>query len=328
MLPGVSIVICCHNSATRISETLKYLSEQQFSISIPWEVIVVNNASSDNTVEVAHTWGGKFGNSNFKIIDQTIPGLAAARQKGIEFSAYSLLIFCDDDNHLESNYVQEAYILMNQNPQVGVAGGWVQPKLPFYPGKWIEANYAALAIGRQSATSGYVNWVFGAGMIFRKKIFNELKDRGIKFMLTGRLGVKQTSGDDAEMCRLARFIGYKIYYSNKLILHHQISAHRLTRWSFIKANFMNVYHVIYFYLLDNLINHPDMSSRDMHFKFLHKASYSILYFLPRVFLGKNNFYSFMMLFQNLQLLAWLSLKRKHFSHAYKTIKTNLYHGNK
>src|SRR5688572_14194112 len=132
---GVSVIICCYNSSGRIAETLKYLCLQRFEKSIFWEVIVVNNASSDDTTDVATVaWKQNEGSTNFKIVDQSIPGLASARKKGIEVSQYDFLIFCDDDNHLDSTYIEEAFNILNTKPEVGIAGGWVKPKLPFYPG--------------------------------------------------------------------------------------------------------------------------------------------------------------------------------------------------
>ncbi len=51
--PGVSIIICCYNSERRLPETLAHLFTQQVSEDIPWEIIVVNNASSDATSRIA-----------------------------------------------------------------------------------------------------------------------------------------------------------------------------------------------------------------------------------------------------------------------------------
>jgi len=50
---GVSVIICCYNSANKIKNVLKHLEEQKGTELIPWEVIVVDNASSDYTFEVA-----------------------------------------------------------------------------------------------------------------------------------------------------------------------------------------------------------------------------------------------------------------------------------
>ena len=324
---GVSVIVCCYNSADRIEETLTFLQSQKIGTHISWEVIVVNNGSHDNTREiVCKQWIGKQGHPPIHLFDEHKAGLIYARIKGIEEAIYDLVVFCDDDNHLDENYIASSYALMHQKADVAIAGGLIKPKLPFYPGKWIEANYGALAIGAVAPQSGYVAWVFGAGMVVRKSIFNELKSKGIVLMLTGRLGAKQTSGDDAELCQFARFLGHKIYYSQELVLHHNISAHRLTRWNFIKANYKNVYMVVYFYLLDKLIASKEMKPSTHYFDFLLTRLGYVVYFLPRVFLGKNNFYSFMMFFQNIQLLVWTFLRRKRFMETYENIRTNLYHG--
>ena len=53
MISGISIIICCFNSASRIEETLRHV----FSLSVPenlsCEILLVNNRSTDNTKEVA-----------------------------------------------------------------------------------------------------------------------------------------------------------------------------------------------------------------------------------------------------------------------------------
>ena len=324
---GISVIVCCYNSADRIEETLTFLQAQKIGVYISWEIIVVNNGSSDNTREIVNNYRiGDKGYPPIHLIDEPKAGLIYARIKGIEQAIYDLVVFCDDDNHLDENYISTSYALMHQKPDVAIAGGLIKPKLPFYPGKWIEANYSALAIGAVAQQSEYVAWVFGAGMVVRKSIFNELKFKGIVLMLTGRLGAKQTSGDDAELCHYARFLGHKIYYSQELVLHHNISSHRLNRWNFIKANYKNVYMVVYFYLLDKLMESEEIKRSTLYFDFLLTRMRHVVYFLPRVFFGKNNFYSFMMFFQNIQVLVWTFLWRKRFMETYESVRLNLHHG--
>ena len=53
MAEGVSVVICCYNSAERLPRTLTHLAAQRVSEKLPWEVIVIDNASQDKTGEVA-----------------------------------------------------------------------------------------------------------------------------------------------------------------------------------------------------------------------------------------------------------------------------------
>lgn len=323
---GISILICCYNSAARINETLEHVFALNVPAELLCEVILVDNNSIDDTRAIAIQTHDRVRKASmtFKVVIETTPGLFFARSKGIQESKFELILFCDDDNHLNNDYLEIAARLFDQQPAVAIAGGWVKPKLSFYPGKWIEANYGALAIEASPKNAGYVDWVFGAGMIIRKNVFNELKHQGISLHLTGRLGMKQTSGDDAELCHLVRFLGYKIYYSPELILYHKISPHRLTKWNFIKVNYKNVFMVVYFYILDRLARQAEISPSKIQVAFLKSRVYNLFYFFPRIFFGKNSFYSFMMFYQNFQLTFWIFLRKKRFLETYNVIKSNLY----
>jgi glycosyltransferase involved in cell wall biosynthesis len=326
MLEGVSVIICCYNGELRIAETIRYLGEQKVPDDMNWEVIVVNNASTDSTrIVAAQSWAYKSNNALFRVVDEWVPGLSSARQKGIDVARFDTLIFCDDDNHLDPDYVFRARQLMRSKAGVGVMGGWVRPKLSVYPGRWIEDFYPSLAIGKQSEQDGYVDWVFGAGMILRKEVFETLKKRKIALMLSDRVGNKQTSGGDAEICITARFVGYKIFYSNKLILDHQIAAYRLTKQGFIKGNYRNVFPLIYLYLMEGMMKNKAESIDRMYRNFFAQRISLIFHFLPRWLFGKHRFYSFIMLYQNIQLFLWLLTRRTYFINTAQDIKKNLYH---
>lgn len=326
MIEGVSVVICCYNSESRIAETIRYLDEQKVPNDLTWELIVVNNASTDNTKLIAsQSWTCKSVNASFRVVDAPVPGLSYARQKGIDVARFDILIFCDDDNHLDPNYVFHARQLMRLKPEVGVMGGWVRPKLSVNPGRWIEDFYSALAIGKQSEQDGYVDWVFGAGMILRKEVFVTIRKRKIALMLSDRIGNKQTSGGDAEICMIARFVGYKIYYSNRLILDHQIAPYRLRKQTIIKGNYLNVFPVIYLYLMKSLIGSKEESIDRKYRNFFAERISFIFHFLPRWLFGKHRFYSFIMLFQNMQLSFWLLTRRRRFANTALNIEKNLYH---
>jgi glycosyltransferase involved in cell wall biosynthesis len=326
MQEGVSVIVCCYNSQSRIAETIRFLNEQKVPDELKWELIIVDNASTDNTRSIAsQSWVPISANTAFQIVDEPVPGLSKARQKGIEVANFDILIFCDDDNHLDVNYVSQANRLMRSNSRVGVMGGWVRPKLPVHTGKWIEDFYPALAIGKQLDQDGYVDWVFGAGMILRKEIFTTLKKRKIDLMLSDRVGDKQTSGGDAEICMMARFVGYSIFYSNVLMLDHQIAKHRLTMKSFIKGNYRNVFPVVYLYLVERFMKSQEESVGRMYRDIIIDRIGMILHFLPRSVFGKHRFYSFIMLYQSVQLFYWLLTRRARFTSTAADIEKNLHH---
>ena len=52
-MTGVSIIICCYNASKRITPTLRHLQKQSFREPINWEVIIIDNASTDQTADIA-----------------------------------------------------------------------------------------------------------------------------------------------------------------------------------------------------------------------------------------------------------------------------------
>jgi len=79
--------------------TLEYLAKQEIKKDISVELIVVNNASTDRTKEIALSeWKKYHTGFLFRIVDKETPGLMFARQRGVQKSQYEYVLFCDDDN--------------------------------------------------------------------------------------------------------------------------------------------------------------------------------------------------------------------------------------
>src|SRR5690349_3890945 len=117
---GVSVIICTYNGAERLPQTLKHLAAQQVDKEIRWEIILVDNASTDNTAEVArHCWNGSSRNVPIQIFSHPIPGKTGAMQLGFTKANYDYLLICDDDNWLAANYVQLVYEIMSTMPEIG-----------------------------------------------------------------------------------------------------------------------------------------------------------------------------------------------------------------
>ena len=77
MSPGISVIICCYNSVERIEPTLQHLYAQKGLPTTEWEVILVDNASTDNTASVATgIWESFPGDKpTFKVLTEVTPGL-------------------------------------------------------------------------------------------------------------------------------------------------------------------------------------------------------------------------------------------------------------
>ncbi|NJN12887.1 MAG: glycosyltransferase family 2 protein [Richelia sp. RM1_1_1] len=126
---GVSVIICCYNSAFRIEKTLKNLAFQNINGNFKCEIIVVNNASIDDTEKVVNQVWEECGNPYpLKIYFEVSPGLAFARKCGVKNARYSYSVFCDDDNWLAPDYLSKVFqIFKKSNKKIGVIGGASTP---------------------------------------------------------------------------------------------------------------------------------------------------------------------------------------------------------
>lgn len=97
-----SIIIPLYNKADYIAETLKSVLNQTYC---DYEVIVVNDSSTDNSLEVASS----FQDERIHIYTKENEGVSAARNYGIMHAKYDYIAFLDADDIWESDYL--AYII-------------------------------------------------------------------------------------------------------------------------------------------------------------------------------------------------------------------------
>lgn len=229
---GVSIIICCHNSAGRIAETLRHLWIQETE-GFPVEIVLVDNNCTDDTVGVAEReWIASGQRIPLTIVGESVPGLSAARIKGLRTASFEYAVFCDDDNWLNSDYLKHAFEVMDRDPRIGVLGGSSIAISDVPLPDWFELVKGNYAVGLQSeGGAGDVSergYLWGAGMVFRKSVLESMILQGITSVLSDRKGKELFSGGDSEICKWFLMLGYSLWYDPGLKYTHFLESDRLT----------------------------------------------------------------------------------------------------
>ena len=100
----LSIIICTYNRSESLEKTLQSLLQQENCNNLNYEVIVIDNNSTDKTKEIVENFNGTTG-GKIRYALETNQGLSFARNKGINAAKGKTISFIDDDIVLPNNFI-------------------------------------------------------------------------------------------------------------------------------------------------------------------------------------------------------------------------------
>jgi glycosyltransferase involved in cell wall biosynthesis len=227
-----TLVICSHNPRPAYFKRVLEAVREQSLPKDAWEFIVVDNLS---TVPLASSWDLSW-HPRARHVSESELGLSAARRRAIMEANSDLLIFVDDDNVLDPNYVAQAIEIKRAWPHLGVWGaGAIVPEFEVQPTEYVKPVLHYLAL-REVETPRWSN-VFpcfeatpwGAGLCVRSSVASAYRQHceESSIQITGRRGKVLLSGEDLEMDYLACKSGYGMGIFPELRLTHLIPKERL-----------------------------------------------------------------------------------------------------
>ena len=234
-----SIVIPAHNSVQRLHIPLEALVSQT-APNGSFEVIVIDNASTDETAKVAmNHWtviALRERNIDCRVVREDCKGLTYARIRGVCEARGSFVCFLDDDNAPAPDYVAEA-IAAFSDESIGLLVSRVYPHYESAsPTPSMKRREHLLAINHKMGDTR-VEWepaatmapTLGAGMWLRRTAFLATVPWSTPdLMLSDRKGSSLACGGDIEIGFLLGKAGFKRVYCPQLILRHIIPPARLT----------------------------------------------------------------------------------------------------
>jgi glycosyltransferase involved in cell wall biosynthesis len=229
-LTRVVVVICTHNpDENRLSRVIDSVLSNR---NVPYRVVLIENASS-NTEYLSG-----LNHYPIEILMENRIGLAFAKHTGmLQQKKNELLVFVDDDNLLNNDYLVKALQFANASKDIGVFGGQTRPapnlncpkwKEPFLPYLGIR-TFKQSVIVRDASLHWNVAQPIGAGMCIRPEVTRYiLKKSELKnFFLLGRIGKRTGSGEDAFIANQSVHLTLKWALKKDLILIHEINTDRL-----------------------------------------------------------------------------------------------------
>jgi len=223
-----SIVIATYNRAADLRDTLDSLAGLRPSD--PWEVLVVDNNSTDGTRQVVEAAAARFP-APLRYLFEREQGRSPALNAGISHAEGDIIVTTDDDVRVEADWLDRAAEGLERLGCDYVGGRvlpiWGGPRpawLPNHGGKhW--AVIALLDYGEQPIEFG-ARVPLGVNMAFRRDAFERA---GLLDPDTGRKAGTLLGQEVREWCIRARAAGLRGFYVPEMMVRHIIPASRLNK---------------------------------------------------------------------------------------------------
>ncbi len=233
---GVSVVICTYNGAARLPATLAHLAAQKGGDGLEWEVIVVDNASTDDTAEVARRCWPPDAPALLRIVHEPRSGLANARVRGFAEARHEIVSFVDDDTWVADDWISIVSEVMSKSPGLGALGSLAYPACEIQAPPWFERfkiNYAILTDDNLSVIGEPPVALFGAGLSVRRTAWRQLVRDNFSFGGLGMTGSKLGGGEDNELTCSLREAGWELRVDPRLRIEHFLPSNRLN-WPYLR----------------------------------------------------------------------------------------------
>ena len=235
---GFSIIICTYNPNREIFIRLLNAISNFSDCDLPLEIFIVDNNSTDDLASEKIVLEFLQKHEIATLISEPNPGLTEARITGIKSAKYDWVIFFDDDNEPQANYLIEVSKIINEYKGVGAWGPGnviVEYENNFYEKKFSHVKELFQQRSENFVRTSNKNWwqdcyPAGTGLVVRKDIgvvYSKYVTSGM-YSLTDRKGKSLCSGGDLQLVLTAIKMGFSAGVHPALKVTHVIGKERLS----------------------------------------------------------------------------------------------------
>ena len=226
----LSIIICTYNRERFLPGLFTSIIEQSMDRS-RFEVVLVNNNSTDNTEKLCREFMEGHPEINTSYHVETDQGLSYARNRGIEESKGEYVTFADDDALLDRDFAQEATEYLDKHPETSEVGGPIflkyMERIPAWENPWMNSLLGYFNPSEQPYRMNKKNKRYprGSNMTFRRNIFSQYGSFNVNL---GRVGRTLIGGEEKDIAFRILDSGGKIDYHPDIKVYHLVPEERTT----------------------------------------------------------------------------------------------------
>jgi glycosyltransferase involved in cell wall biosynthesis len=225
-LERVSIIVCTRNRAEHLQQTLASLATVAVPDPLTVELVVVDNGSLDDTVQIARQQPMPF--EARKVVQEPTAGLSYARNRGLNAASGDILLFTDDDVRFPAHWIDGMTRPIRAEGADAVAGGVTLA--PHLERDWMAPWHRAYLASSHRVENDPLTDMVGANMAFGRHVLATIP--GFDPALgAGRLGACEESLFALKLHQA----GFRIAPAFDVVVEHHFDRSRLTREAFLGA---------------------------------------------------------------------------------------------
>jgi len=240
---SLTFLICTRNGSSTLAECIAHIGRQKGIPHDEFEVLIVDNGSSDGTVGIAQAALAELKCAT-KFVVEPKEGKIRAFLRGLQLSEAPYVSVIDDDNFIGEEFACRSMRMYSEFPELGIVGSvntidaqHVPAWFPLAAGRFacakphLSGEIKPIDRHREIASHGMIA---GAGSTFRKEPLLRALELGFGFVNdTLRGGGAVSGGEDLELCFLLQYCGYWFGFDRRITLQHRINPNRLT-WAYAR----------------------------------------------------------------------------------------------
>lgn len=226
----ITIIICTYNRNEILKECLESVAHQTVSPE-NYDVLVVDNNSTDNTYAIAHQFEKGF--HNIRVIKELKQGLSYARNRGYQEVQTPWVSYVDDDAKAYPNYVERALWVI-ENYDFDCFGGMYYAWHKYGKPKWLPKNFGNKKPVQREVGIMKKGYASGGVIVFKKNVLEQLNGFPVNL---GMKGKKISYGEETYLQIKMKEQGFILGFDPELKIDHLVAKNKLHPWWHVKSHY-------------------------------------------------------------------------------------------